>query len=132
MRTQYQPCIIFSAARGDVSMVKNSINTLHAEQHLKALNIPYSKLLGSYNGVEELSFLVTAEHLDHVMFLAKFYNQHSILLRDNENNASLFILDTSVLVKLGKMVSVTVEEALANDSWSFHPKLNKYFICKGA
>lgn len=132
MRAQYQSCIIFSAELSDNSRVSNGINTLYTEQRLKSLSIPYSKLLGSYNGVEELSFLVSYEHLETALRLATHFKQHSILLRDSENNACLHILESGEFINLGKMVSVSVEEALENDSWSFHPKLNKYFICKGA
>jgi hypothetical protein len=130
MKAQYQPCIIFSAELSDNTMVQNKFNSREVSQQLTIRGIPFETILGSYKGSEEISFIVSYEYLAVALRLAKSYNQHSILLRDNENNASLRILESGEFVNLGKMVNVSVEEALENDSWSFHPKLNKYFICK--
>lgn len=130
MRAQYKPVVIFSVERGDVEYHQNKASCRVIEGQMTNKGIEFEKLVGSYNGIEETSYMVSYEHLEYTLSMAAWFSQHSILIRDNENNASLRLIDSTEIIKLGKMINVSVEEALGNDSWSFHPKLNKYFICK--
>ena len=133
MRNQYLPCMIFSVYKSDKPLVLNQHNTKLVEHELKRLGYSYEKVLGVYQGNEEISCIVTGINLkvvSKVLSLAKGFEQDSILLRDNENTCHLKFFDGREPLKIGKMNEVSVETAMESDAYTYSPRLKRYFVCQ--
>jgi hypothetical protein len=81
----------------------------------------FKRLIGSYNGVLEQSYLVVASEdsaLDLVLGLAKNFKQESVLIVDEERKAVLKYIDSNETVHLGQFVSVNAIEVQNFDNWT--------------
>ena len=83
----------------------------------------FKKVLGSYNGQLEDSYMVIASEdkaLDYVISIAKDFNQESILIVDENRKASLLKLYESMTeeIELGDFVSITALEAQSLENWT--------------
>lgn len=133
MRMQYLPMIMFSAYKSDQTLPVNQLAARHIENDMTRLGIKFEKVLGVYQGAEEISYIVTDLNLIRVGQLtgmAKVLDQDSILLRDNEGVCHLKYFDGRAMLKLGKMVEVDQSEALKSDCYTYSPRLKTYFVCK--
>jgi hypothetical protein len=63
------------------------------------------------------------------MSVALMFNQESILLVDNEDNARLYFIDTDRTESLGKLTEVSESEAL-NSSAGYSVFGGRYWVCK--
>lgn len=88
----------------------------------------YKELDGSYKGQTEKSYIVDAEHLETVMQLARMHNQESILLLDQDRNASLYYIKSGLNTPIGRLVPTSEAVALSKDAWSYRPDLNTFYI----
>jgi hypothetical protein len=130
---QYLPIIMFSAYRSGQTLAQNQLAARHAENDMTRMNIQFEKVLGVYQGSEEISYIVTGLNfltVPRVIGMAKVLEQDSILLRDNENKCHLKYFDGRPSLDIGEMVQVTQSEAFENDSYTYSPRLKQYFICK--
>lgn len=87
--------VIISAELAAKSTEYNAVATVGLVNGLTRLGVPFTPAIGSYKGRTEKSFLVElGEHgdYDEVRDLAAHYNQESILLVDDQGEASLIYL----------------------------------------
>lgn len=119
--------IIFSVFQKDKSDLVNHCNHFEAMQDLERQGIDYSILEGVYKGTKELSF--ETKSVLTGLALARKYDQESVLTIDSENRA---VLDYGFRnkINLGQWVETTKDIAEKQDSYSYHPVTNKYFITK--
>lgn len=130
MRAQYIPCIIFSVDQADLDHKHNVMAQKQVENDLRAMGINYERMLGVYQGNEETSYLVTdMSAVSIILGIAREFNQDSILLRDNENNASLKFFDGRQILPLGKLNAVSIDEAVKSDAYTYSYRLKQYFVC---
>jgi len=131
MKTPFIPCIIFSVEKSTNNNFVNGTNKRITEASLSAMKISYEKVLGNYQGTEEMSYIVTdMTKLDVIIGIAREFDQESILLRNEDNDCKLYFLESKQYQPIGKLEAVTVTEALNNDSYTYSPRLNQYFICR--
>jgi len=101
---------------------------------LEVDKIPFLEVEGFYKGDSEKSLMVltSGEFAFKTCFeLARIFNQESVLTRDNENNARLVYLNNSQPpLRLGKLIQVSEVEARSQDSFTYVPKTNEYYITK--
>lgn len=96
-------------------------------------NITVKPLMGSYKGVTEYSFVSRMN--DYPAISAWLDEEESILHIHSFNSrdvpkATLIYLKEGRREDIGHMIAVSREEALAQESWTFDPAYNNYFICK--
>lgn len=135
MRAQYLPCIIFSVESSTLSKPENAMNKRIAENAMVNMGIQFEKLVGSYNGGLETSYMVTdLSFLLTCLGIAKEFNQESVLLRDNENNCTLKFLSDNSLQPIGKMEAIHETEACSilrqGGSYTYKPSIKQYFTCR--
>ena len=111
---------------------------------LKYLNISHRRLLGCYTmkdtgeKVIEPSYIINANRLEHLKSLGIIDNQESILLLGAQDadkramrSASLVFMDDSVSpIGLGYMKTISEEEALTSDNWTYDIANNRYFVAE--
>lgn len=117
------PMVIFSVQQSN----SQTNEQVHKELIKEGMGI---EVLGSYKGEIEKSIVCDIDKLHDVLTLAKAYNQESILVIDESNNAELIYLNGTPNESIGRMVTVTKQEALSNDAWSYRADLGLYFMCK--
>ena len=85
----------------------------------------FKKVLGSYKGVLEKSYMVLANEdkaLNDVLTLAQKFDQESVLIVDENRVATLQYLDSILNVnsshKLGRWTSIDALEAKNLDNWT--------------
>ena len=113
----------------------NTMETLYAKDALELLGLPFKQVDGMYNGVAERSFMLSGEVGQNMaLILAELNNQESILLVDDNNDATLVYLRDAAGDKvwreevLGKFVEVDANEALESTAYS---KIDgKYYMVK--
>lgn len=93
-------------------------------------------LIGSYLGVMEYSFVCNeADFNNHVATMGFTSGQESILKLTNTFNgrtskrtlASL-VYSSGDIEQLGELKSVSKDDALSEDGWTYDPTTNQYFI----
>ena len=132
MRSDYKTLVIFSTDQTSKSPEDNAKNFKAAKLGLEAMAIHFTEVEGMYKGTKEQSLMVftSGEYsFNQCVTLAKFFNQETILMRDNQNQAQLLFLDNSrPPERLGKLTEVSQELAEQNENYTYVPNTNKYFI----
>jgi hypothetical protein len=106
------------------------IDTLKSMGKMSGKMIP---CIGMYKGVLEPSYLVSSEDFfDHIATPNGYVSgQESFLQIDvghrGQQVASLLYIDTG-LTPLGRISSVSKEEALKRDAWTYRMDTNTYFV----
>jgi hypothetical protein len=124
---------MFSAYRSGQPLAVNQLAARHIENDMTRLGMTFEKVLGVYQGSEEISYIVSDLNLirvGQVIGMAKTLDQDSILLRDNENNCHLKFFDGREIMPIGKMTEVLQSEALSSEAYTYSPRLKTYFVCK--
>lgn len=101
-----------------------AVNDLNKENELRSQGL--KEFLGCYKGQTEVSFMDVIDSkngLEKILDLAKKYNQESILKIDENNKASLIIVDTKDCIPLGQWTEVSSIEGLENYSVSQNGKI---------
>lgn len=108
----------------------NQINIM-----LEALHIPYKPLQGSYEGVQENSWLINRKHFEKFRALCPVVTKEEesfLILEDkdlrNRYKASLLFQETGEIVELGRLQSVSKDRALKEKAWTYDPETNTYYI----
>lgn len=114
---------------------KSEINSVNLRVHLETLQamkssgIPVLELQGRYNGVEELSILVSGfEYRQAVEHACKTFNQECYL-ESNSDRQTFLIYPSGKREFIGVLTSVSKDEAMASKSFSYNPQ-SGYFIVK--
>ena len=136
MRDQKTPVIIFSVDRASREPKINIEARTDAELTLHSSGIQFTRVLGSYKGDLEHSYMVHAKHFDAIKELAKTFNQESILILDNERRASLVYTDGTLIdghdyTKIGQFKAVDERTAKAGDAWTYRANINQYYVVRG-
>lgn len=96
-----------------------------------AEDIGIKPLIGSYRGQLEHSFIANMNDFDRIKPWLNL--QESVLLLGSANHwnvreASMKYLATDSTELIGRLKSVTPLEAVRNDSWTYDPYTNQFFI----
>lgn len=85
------------------------------------------KLIGSYKGVLETSYITPIKHFKRLKLYGFFDNQECFLKIIIQGNRMLaYDLDTGN--KLGEMVQLPAAKAIQFDGWSYRPDLQAYYV----
>ncbi len=128
-----------------IVMALNIIDThnqcVHSERKVlkDAIGSNPHKMLGSYKGVEETSY-ITFYPTDETKFnhaiskakhIGRLYSQESILVVDQYRNAKLVYCNCGGKTEsLGKWIECNEATAKLKDAWSYFPLKDKYYICR--
>ena len=98
----------------------NKANTKELESHLMRSGLKFDRVEGCYKGVTENSFRVELSMKDYSLlsYLAfKLYQQDSVMVVDNENNANLHY-GNGHRHSIGKLIQTDEATAKAEDAYS--------------
>lgn len=130
MRTMLPNIMIFSVFNFDVNKDVNEIAHSVLLDNLKAHDIPHIELLGMYKGREEKSILISGfEHREIVESTCKAFRQECYL-ESYHDRACALVYPDGKRVSVGTMTAVSKAEAQAQDSFSYNPVGDQYFITK--
>lgn len=118
---------VFSVFNNDSSL---ELNTIRHTELLKALPGTNKEVVGCYKGKQELS-IVTALPLDKVLSVAKTFGQESILVLESDNTSSLYMVSTGEVKPIGILETLSKQDALKLDAWSYRADLDQYYAIKG-
>ena len=124
--------ILMTAWQNGLDVVANSINMLELDDTLERLadrdgSLTPVKCRGIYKGQAEPSSQVFCS-LEDAISLADKYNQESILVVEN-HIGRLVYLDGRPDQALGRWRSCPESEAKAQDSYTYDPKHDIYYVC---
>lgn len=129
----FTPFAIVSACRHEYDTEVNAARTEQFAGHLDWREIPYRRVLGSYKGVRETSFLVELPGsdergvFDQLLALGRRYGQEGVLFVDANRRAAVWLTDPAVrtdhsrqqcFVLSGRFQQVTEADAMQRDSWT--------------
>lgn len=123
---------IISAFHADQSTGANLRDTKQLQLELEQAFGPtfIKRVLGSYKGAEEQSFVVNGDRRK-VLDIAAHFGQESVLHLDTNRQATLYFINqgpgTETYEKLGRLVTCTEEEAKAGDAWTYDRKQGQYY-----
>lgn len=107
-QNKIRPVLIFSAEDEHKTKQTNSQSTQRLQRLLDNMRIPYKKVIGSYKGQLEYSFITHAQYLPDLRYVIYgLFEQESILYIDKQNDCKL-IFDDKADVKLGKLQKIAV------------------------
>jgi len=123
-----------SAERSDREAVTNELNTARLADNLRRANLPHIKLLGSWQGVEETSWLLFDPEV--ALYIAKWFGQEAILeLTPSPRQAVLVDVISGKRQKLGAFVEVSESAArfcdgweCRRDDWTYRPDTDQWFV----
>jgi hypothetical protein len=121
--------LIFSGESNNVSAEKNAIRTKEIESALKNAYLDYKKVIGSYKGIKENSFVVldTDKTRQVVKDLCEVYNQQSFMGIDSNRQAYLVYMSSGRTEELGRFKAVSESEALKSEAWTYDPTTKTYY-----
>ena len=131
---------IVSAERADKTAEINELTTSILADFLRRSNVPHQRLLGCYQGVEEVSFLIHDRTLARKV--AVRFEQESYLILEVvqvglifERLATICYIDEEsgtdgLQEKLGRLEAVSEAEARACDDWTFNPSTDTWYVVR--
>ena len=121
--------LIFSGEKSSVDGKTNAKRTSEVERALRLASIDYKKVVGSYKGSKENSFVVldTDKTRGVVQDLCEIYNQESYLAIDANRASSLVYLSSGRTEELGRFKSTNEEQAKSCESYNFDPTTGIYY-----
>lgn len=122
--------LIVSAFQKGQTLLENTNKHNETVGMLSARMIPFKVLQGRYNGIDELSILVSGfEHRELVENIAKSNSQECYLESHNDRSTFLVFPDGSKQ-GIGVLTGATKEEAEAVGAYSYDPQEGLYFVTK--
>lgn len=122
--------LIVSAFQKGQTLLENTNKHNEAVEVLRSRLVPFKVLQGKYNGVTELSILVSGfEHRELVESISKSNNQECYLESHNDRTTNLVYPD-GARVSIGVLTGVTKDEAESVGSYSYDPLVDQYFVTK--
>ncbi len=121
MRARNPKCIIMSAEYYTESEESNKERTSDLYDLIRDSGMGFKMVVGSYKGVMEQSFLVVYSNDQELALLnnfAKSFQQESILVLDEDRNASLMYCKDRKIEALGRLREVTKEKARELDAYT--------------
>jgi hypothetical protein len=133
-----KPRIVFSVYQAAMPNSFNVGSHEIARDVLKFNNAQYVECLGVYDGSQEQSFVLNAEHESLVQNLCQVYEQECYMYLEPHMHGLykayfVWLNDTTVKEFQGYLRSVPKEVALAADGYSYRADLDTYWIidCNG-
>lgn len=124
-----KPIIVFSAEDENKSKKNNGLATQRLEELLNNMQIPFKKVVGSYNGSLEYSFVTHAQYLPDLRYIVYgLFEQESILHIDKDNKCKL-LSDELKDQELGTLHKVSIQHAI-NDYLAFTISGKNAYIIK--
>jgi hypothetical protein len=106
--------LIFSVFKSNESSNVNETRHLTVKEILNSRNVSYVDCIGSYEGIEEKSFLVVSRDLDLIQDLIDMalmeYSQDSVMLVEGQQSARLLFANGRS-ERIGNVVQVSEVEA---------------------
>jgi len=127
MRDIQNQFYIFSASLSVLDAIENQRRTSEVISLLDGAGVKYRLVAGCYDNTEEISFVVGAKWDDMVHYLAREYNQESVLFVDVCNNATLIYNDQGKIQRLGKFQRT--EDVTGCNAYTMDLKTGNKFIC---
>lgn len=130
--------IVFSCEQSSAEAFNNAAATGFCEHFLTKHKIGFQKIVGSYKGTIEQSFIINANDFKLITHLLRDNQQETYLYLTNHKHGlrKAYLVPSekplreaeSVRHFLGYLRSVSKEEALKQDAWSFRPDLDQFWI----
>jgi hypothetical protein len=126
----YRPFYLVSGARDDRTARENLERHVELGELLRDnYGWGVKEVEGCYKGMRELSYLVTVPEPTLVVHVvARLFNQETLILVDEDNQATLIGLDFVSEESLGTFQRITEAEAKASGNWTRDG--NQYWGCK--
>ena len=103
MRSRISHRVILSAFDVTLEHIENIRRTAALEKTLIEKKLDYHRVLGTYKGIEELSFMVYSSPSEFLTELGKFFKQESILEISSEGGGYLNMLESGTEIFIGDM-----------------------------
>lgn len=130
--------VIFSCEQESTDAFTNAAATGHCEYFLQKHKIGYKKLVGSYKGTIEQSFVINANDFDLIKHLLRDNNQETYLYLANHKHGlrrAFLVPSEKPLAEavsqhhfLGYLRQASKEVALQHEAWSYRPDLDQFWI----
>lgn len=123
--------------KGDwVIFAANAYSPDYVEEVLTSLHVPYKRLQGRYNGVDEFSFIVHHTDWEHLPVQALAKGEHAImLLSDRDPSACMqrkawivTLEENPVTSFAGWFQEVTKQNAMSQGAYTFDPDDHRYWV----
>lgn len=130
---------IFSVDQKELTDHENYANFEETRQLLESKQIPFKVIEGCYKYEDgtickENSFMVVDDNNESIVRLissiATRYNQESVLWSDSNRDCLLYYPKNNITDSLGKLMSVSKQEALNSNAYSYDPSTDTYWVCK--
>lgn len=131
MQQQYPIALLFSVFKGNRRKSDNVMCHIAAYDELVRNGVPFKEVSGMYKNESELSFIVFGDKAVQTgMVIAKSFNQESVLLLDQDRNATLIDCKTDTSTPLGRFKAVHESIAKRSTGWTFDNVTKQFFICE--
>ena len=125
----YNQFVLISAELSHLTPEENNTRTNQLELMLKHSGFKPVLMKGVYKGSSEISFFVPTTRIDDIERLEFIafdrFQQESILVQYSDGHSRLHFPDH--IEYLGKLREVTIPKAFSGDSYTFYPRLGKYY-----
>jgi len=121
---------IISGYQKDLPLENNQAAHAYLKAELDHHNIGYKTVAGKYKGFEEQSLVVVGAWTALLLDLADDVGQECILMLDANREAYLLYVDGDEQEHIGSWVTASKAEALAEDSWTYCPALDSYYVVR--
>lgn len=130
--------VLVSVYRSELSNEVNHANHVKAIELLKCDDVPFSVVKGNYKGNDELTLMLStndakkhSDNLSNALNLAYLFNQDSVLEVHNDGTSVLHSLRSDMpSLTIGSFKEVSKQEAVSQESYTYEPVSNRYFIVK--
>lgn len=129
MRALFEHVLIFSAEKAGLSDAENQARTDKAVKWLDDLGIQVLMGAGRDHGVSEKILLVSALHKEHVLTLARMFDQDTIMERERDSACWLIKVSDPAGAGhyCGRLIEIGVSEAIAQPAYTYVG--GRYFVC---
>ena len=125
----YNQFVLISAELSQFTNTENIIRTNQLKLMLEQSGFKPVYMKGVYKGSSEMSFFVPITRIDDIERLEFIafdrFQQESILVQYSDGHSRLHY--PNHVEHIGKVREVTKDVALTKDSFTFYPKLGKYY-----
>ena len=125
----YNQFVLISAELSHLTPEENNTRTNQLELMLKHSGFKPVLMKGVYKGSSEISFFVPTtrnDDIERLEFIAfDRFQQESILVQYSDGHSRLHY--PNHIEYLGKLREVPIPKAFSGDSYTFYPRLGKYY-----
>jgi hypothetical protein len=121
------------------ALVLFALNTNDQARELKLIRELFpmnavAPIKGAYQGTEEDSWMLEltenreSAEIEKILGLAGRFNQHGIMVVDENRAAQLIFVSSRLTQDLGRLHGVAESEARTKDAWTYAPHNGTYYI----